>query len=77
MTYNAGLGLFSYLKSSFEFDPGGSILNESQIQTISVENYKGDMWDNFRAFCEVLYVIATIYSVGRAVRVERETRQRV
>jgi hypothetical protein len=40
VTYNADLGVLSYLHSDFEFHAGGSIVAESQVQTLSVENYK-------------------------------------
>jgi len=60
--------VFSYFKCIFEFDPGGSIVVESQIQTLSVENYKGDFTDNFRALCEVLFVLATGFAFYVEVR---------
>ena len=63
VTYNAGLGVFSYFHCDFEFSPGGSIVVSSQVQTLSVENYKGDHLDNFRVACEVLFLGITLYHV--------------
>ena len=34
------IGVFSHFKCDFVFNPGGSIVVESQVQTTSVENYK-------------------------------------
>ena len=64
VTYNSGLGLFSYFTIMFEFNAGGSILIDSQIQTISVENYRGNFVDNFRAACEVFFVVVTAYALS-------------